>query len=273
MPTYNVEKYVAEAIESVLKQSFDDFEFIIIDDGSSDNTLKIIRTYKDKRIRLIENKHDFIGSLNIGLDVASGKYIARMDADDIMHIDRLKIQYSIMEEEKTITICSSWVSPFGKDVTKGAVAKTAFGILEHPLLHFLKGNNIFHPTVMMRTDFLRLHNLRYQNYEYAEDYKLWMEIAKKHGRFYVESQPLLLFRVSEDQISNKKREKQKKTSVKIQREILDYLIQLNSLKYSSFNKMLEAMLCAKDEQLLDNDEIFKFFLMLFIKNKNNLSLS
>ena len=188
MPTYNAESYVAEAIESVLQQSFDDFEFIIVDDGSKDDTLSIIRSYTDKRIRLIENQHDFIGSLNMGLQAAHGKYIARMDADDKMHADRLRIQHAIMEEEPGITVCSSWVSFFGEKVSGGVTSSLGSGILDFPLLHFLKENIIIHPTIMMRTDFLRIHSLQYEGYNCGEDYKLWMEIAKLGGTFYIESQ-------------------------------------------------------------------------------------
>ena len=87
MPAYNVEKYVGEAIESILNQTFKDFEFIIINDGSTDNTPKIIKEYakKDKRIKFIDNKKNkgFIASLNECLDNATGEYVAKMDSDDI----------------------------------------------------------------------------------------------------------------------------------------------------------------------------------------------
>lgn len=98
MAVYNGEKYITAAIKSVLNQTFGNFEFIIMDDGSTDGTLDIINSFKNKRILLIKNKHNYINTLNTGLEKASGKYIARMDADDIMHIDRLSIQYAIMEK-------------------------------------------------------------------------------------------------------------------------------------------------------------------------------
>ena len=270
MSTYNAEMYVAEAIESVLKQSFPDFEFIIVDDGSTDKTLSIIRSYKDERIKLIENSHDYIGSLNIGLASVSGKYIARMDADDIMHIDRLKIQYAIMEEEPSITVCGSWMEPFGKDIPKGSVTQTVFGILETPLLLMLKGNMIFHPTIMLQTDFLRTHSLQYEKYEYAEDYKLWTEIAKRDGVFYVESQSLLLYRVSDQQVSTQKREKQVKTALRIRQEVLEYLLETNSTTYPSCKQIAKALQYAKDENLITVDEVFDFFFTLFTKNKNSV---
>ena len=93
MSMYNASKYLRECINSVLAQTFKDFEFLIVDDGSTDDSAEIVQSYHDSRRRLIKNKHDYIGSLNILLDEARGKYIARMDADDVMMPMRLKIQF------------------------------------------------------------------------------------------------------------------------------------------------------------------------------------
>lgn len=271
MPAYNAGKYLSEAMESVLNQSFTDFEFIIVDDGSTDNTLSVIRSFDDKRIKVIENKHDFIGSLNMGMNAAKGKYIARMDADDIMHIDRLKIQYAIMAEEPDITVCGSWMSPFGENIPKGTVSQTASGVLDYPLLSFMQRNIIFHPTTIICSAFLRKHSLQYEDYECAEDYKLWVEIAKHGGMFYVEAQPLLYYRVSGQQISNTKREIQKETSYRIRKEILDHLIRLTDKKYTGIRKVEEALWQIKDEGLINEPDIFSFFHSLYMKNKNNLA--
>ena len=270
MPTYNAEKHVAESIESVLKQSFEDFDFIIVDDGSTDKTLSIIRSYNDNRIKIIQNKHDFVGSLNIGLDSASSKYIARMDADDIMHIDRLRIQHSIMENQANITICSSWVIPFGENITAGNVSRTFAGFVNHPLLHLLQTCFLFHPTIMLRTDFFRQHMLRYdKNYTYAEDYKLWVEVAKLNGIFYVETQPLLYYRISESQVSFRKHKEQRKISTQIRKEVLKHLIALIKENYPSLSDIESSMNKAKTENLLNNDDIFKFFYSLFLKIKTS----
>lgn len=270
MVAYNAEIFISEAIESVLKQSFSDFEFIIVDDGSTDNTKKIIRSYTDSRIRVVENRHNYIESLNLGIDNARRKYIARMDADDIMHIDRLKIQYSIMEEEPGITVCSSWMSPFGENISRGSVSQSVSGFVENPLLLFLKGNFIFHPTTMIRSNFLRKHLLQYENYEYAEDYKLWVDTTKKGGNFYIEPQPLLFYRVSKQQISNVKKDLQNNTSGRIKKEILDYLMLLNSEKFASIKKVADAMWSAKNEKIMDDNDIFSFFYSMFMKNRNFL---
>ena len=87
---YNGEKYISECIESILKQTYTNFELLIVDDGSTDNTRRLIRDFKDLRIRLIENTHDYIHSLNIGLNNSRGEYIDRIDADDIMMPERLQ---------------------------------------------------------------------------------------------------------------------------------------------------------------------------------------
>ena len=92
MPVYNAEMHIKDAIESVLEQSFVDFEFILIDDGSTDRTSSIIQSYNDKRVRLIQNSHNFIESLNLGIENSLGKYMARMEGEYIRHIDRRKIQ-------------------------------------------------------------------------------------------------------------------------------------------------------------------------------------
>lgn len=99
MPVRNGERYIKESIDSVLNQTLTDFEFLIIDDGSTDRTVEIIQGYTDKRIRLVRKEHQFIQNLNEGLELASGSYIARMDADDIMHTERLRIQLKTYEKK------------------------------------------------------------------------------------------------------------------------------------------------------------------------------
>lgn len=211
MSTYNAESYVAEAIESVLNQSFDDFEFIIVDDGSEDNTLSIIRSYADARIKLIENKHDYIGSLNLGLKTAIGKYIARMDADDRMHTDRLKVQHRLMEQHTEIDVLGSWIEVFG-DNTRSHVVGTLYGFIQDPLFKLLRGNILFHPTTMIRKSFWEAHSLHYESYAHAEDYKLWVDAAIQGACFYIEPQTLNYYRVSDRQVTQKCRLKQEETS-------------------------------------------------------------
>ena len=270
MPAYNADKTVAEAIESTLKQTHEDFELIIIDDGSEDDTLSTIRSYTDSRIVLLQNSHDFIGTLNKGLEYATGKYIARMDADDVMHIDRMKIQHAIMEEEPVITICGTWMIPFGENVPRGRVSAAGNGLIEHPVLELLKHSFIYHPTTMMRRDFLIDRGLQYEHYAYAEDYKLWFEIAKQKGVFYIESQPLLYYRVSETQICRSKAKEQAETSRRIKQEVLEYLIEQNRNSYPELADLYHTHCVLKEKNLFSPDDLFAFFYAFFTKNKISL---
>lgn len=273
MPTYNAQDHIKEAIESVLNQTFTEFEFIIIDDGSTDNTVSIIKSYKDLRIRLILNEHDFINTLNTGLRVSNGKYIARMDADDIMHIDRLKIQYAIMEEDPQITVCSSWLTFYGDDIPRGMMSRPVSGYVEYPLLQMLKHCIFFHPTVMIRSEFIKQNALKYdKEYIYAEDYKLWFEIAKCGGVFYVESQSLLYYRITKTQVSEKKHNEQDETSKRIKREILAYLIDLNKVSCPCLSDIQESIWKVHHRKLMSCEEVFKFFFGLFSKNVNLLNV-
>lgn len=97
MPMFNASRYLRESIDSVLAQTFADFEFLIADDGSTDDSVDIVESYSDPRIRLIKRPHDYIATLNFLLAEARGKYIARMDADDVMLPHRLKTQFDYME--------------------------------------------------------------------------------------------------------------------------------------------------------------------------------
>ena len=110
LSVYNAEKHIVEAIESILTQSYKNFEFIIIDDGSTDGSLEIIKSYDDERIILIsrENK-GLIASLNEGIEQAKGKYIARMDADDISLSSRFEEQVTFMEMHEEVGICGTTI--------------------------------------------------------------------------------------------------------------------------------------------------------------------
>lgn len=104
MPTYNAETYVREAIESILNQTFADFEFLILDGGSKDKTIEIIESYNDDRIKIYKNCGTIPQSLNKGIKEATGEYIARMDADDISLPNRLKKQLNVLQKNKDIAI-------------------------------------------------------------------------------------------------------------------------------------------------------------------------
>lgn len=142
MAMYNASRYLRECIDSILAQTFTDFELLIVDDGSEDDSVSIIESYDDTRIRLIRNQHDYIGSLNILLDEAKGKYIARMDADDVMISERLQLQYDYMESHTSIDLVASGMNYIGStkqtyepDITNRCLYPLCFGGCSQKLLN------------------------------------------------------------------------------------------------------------------------------------------
>ncbi|MDA3838912.1 MAG: glycosyltransferase, partial [Candidatus Delongbacteria bacterium] len=174
MSVYNSEKFLREAIDSILDQSFSDFEFIITDDCSTDNSLKILKEYsiKDDRIVLLKNSEN-IGltkNLNRMLDIAKGKYIARMDADDISLSNRFEMQFDFMENNPEIGVLGSNIRYFGM----------IDRITNHPLEHNeIKVGLLFkcvmnHPSIIFRKEVIDKHNFRYdENFKISQDYELW----------------------------------------------------------------------------------------------------
>ncbi|MFH0846036.1 MAG: glycosyltransferase family 2 protein [Patescibacteria group bacterium] len=180
MPVYNSEKYLKKSIESILNQTFTDFEFLIINDGSTDNSEKIIKSYNDSRIKLISNEVNLgvIKSLNKGLDQARGEYIARMDADDISFPKRLEIQIKFMKKNPHIGIAGSWAKIIIGNKKINKYSKP----ISHPekiKIALLFRCIIIHPSIITRKNILEKYNLRYNiNYEHAEDYGLWSNAVK-----------------------------------------------------------------------------------------------
>jgi glycosyltransferase involved in cell wall biosynthesis len=115
MPVYNTEMYLKEAIDSILNQTFRDFEFIVINDGSTDSTSDIIESYSDPRIIYLQNEKNLgvATSLNKGLSIAKGTYIARMDGDDVSRCDRLEKQVAFMDANPEIGVCGTWLETIG----------------------------------------------------------------------------------------------------------------------------------------------------------------
>jgi glycosyltransferase involved in cell wall biosynthesis len=148
MTVYNGEKFLREAIDSVLNQTFQDFELIIIDDGSTDSTLKIINSYSDSRIRLIENiqNRGQSYSRNLGIKESKGEYVAIMDADDIMYPSRLEKQLDFLQSQNRI-ICFSWADIINET---GEWVKLKTHISDSQLIHakLIFECPLIHPTAM-----------------------------------------------------------------------------------------------------------------------------
>jgi glycosyltransferase involved in cell wall biosynthesis len=175
LSVYNGEKYLREAIESMLNQTYTNFEFLIINDGSTDTTEEIILYYKDERIRYVKNEQNLklIASLNKGLDLAIGKYIARIDADDISMPERLEKQVNFMESDNEIGLLGSNILNFEESIDY--TSKTNYLCLHDDIKFKLFFDTHFpHPTAFIRTEIIRRYNFHFDsNALHAEDYELW----------------------------------------------------------------------------------------------------
>lgn len=265
---HNCEMHIEECIQSILCQSYNDFELLIINDGSTDNTHAKIAQFEDHRIRLINNpQNDYIESLNVGLKQAKGEYIARMDGDDLMLPERLKEQVEVMNTQKDITVCSCWLQCFG---LYNNTVESYSGLIDYPLVRMLKGNIIAHPTTMLRKAFLEYHNLLYKDYKYAEDYKLWCEIAICGGKTWVIPNVLLKYRCSSSQVSCKKQNMQAETSFLIKNEILEYLVESYSNEDQSMIKLYEYLLSYNEKDELSANLIFDVFYEILYQKSSRI---
>jgi len=197
VPAYNTAATIEECIDSILAQTFTDFELIIADDGSTDNTCEIISRYKDPRIRLLRREHDFIATLNALLYEAKGKYIARMDDDDVMMPDRLRLEYEYMEAHPDVAAVGGALEIY----STGAKAGNVPVVTAHDLL---EGCGIYNPTSMIRREVLHKFGFRYeQDYIYAEDFRFWAELVKHDLVIHNIEDVLIRYRTSATQISSK----------------------------------------------------------------------
>lgn len=202
MSVYNTkERYLKEAIESILFQTYKKFEFIIIDDGCNQDTVRILESYVDDRIRLIHNVSNLglTKSLNIALKAANGKYIARMDADDVSYKQRLQKQYEYMEQHQDVDVLGSWYR-IGNSIRKceGTISS------EWRWVRMLFGNHgIVHSTAFIRRNFLDKNCLEYdETMKKAQDYKLWVDCLKHGAKIRVYPEALICYRIHDGQISN-----------------------------------------------------------------------
>jgi len=220
MPIYNGECHLRAAMDSILSQTFVDYEFLVINDGSTDSTVEIVKSYNDPRIRIVHNGSNLglIRTLNLGLREARGDYIVRMDCDDISVRERLAVQYEFMEARPEIGICGSWMTKFGEGPQRRVITyaeeneELRAGLLFEPAFS--------HPSVIMRKRVLRDNNLVYdENCQSVEDYELWTRL-QNYTKFANVQRSLLKYRIHGSQISSSLSGLQTEKTVCVQRKLL-----------------------------------------------------
>lgn len=251
MPAYNAEKYIGESIDSILNQTYGDFEFIIINDGSRDSTKEIILSYSDNRIVYLENEINsgIVVTLNKGLKYATGEYIARMDADDIAVAERLEKQIEFMEKNKDVGVLGTGICIFGEDVQEQTRVFTTNP--EQLKAELIFNSCIAHPTVMMRSNILKNNGLSYDlEYAGAEDYNLWWKIAKV-SRIATIPDLLVKYRIHSSQITKKKDEKYYKMMIKLMEERFSDI----GFKSSDIEKKLFMKYCLGEFETFSQKEV------------------
>ncbi|RZJ85954.1 MAG: glycosyltransferase family 2 protein, partial [Hymenobacter sp.] len=239
MGVYNTATYLREAIDSILNQTFTDFEFLIYNDGSTDNTADVVRSYTDPRIVFFDNpvNRSVSPNMNEGIDRARGRYILRMDGDDIAHPERIAKQVAYMEAHPEVGLCGSAVRYIGASEAVVPVPMDNDTIRYTMWLQ----NSFYQPSVIIRTKVLLDTNLRYDaSYECAEDYKLWSDmcwVTQVHNLADV----LLDYRIHPHQISRRRSLGQQQVSARIRKEQMDRLnIRLKPAQEAAFELLTVA---------------------------------
>jgi hypothetical protein len=201
MPARNAAAFLGEAVASVRAQTLTDWELLLVDDGSTDETPEIPTRFHDERIRVLVNtgRSGIAGALNTGLEAATGHYIARLDADDSMLPNRLRMQTEFLDHHPNVVLCGSWLELFG--ATRGTWQYPEDGGVLKALLLFQCC--IGHPSVMLRREDLN-HGLRYaEELPAGEDYDLWVRLCH-HGELHCLPTVLTRYRRHGDQETHTK---------------------------------------------------------------------
>lgn len=261
MPVYNNEYFINEAIDSVLGQTFSDFQLLIIDDGSTDKSVSIIKQYDDARINLIEKDQNtgLIDCLNLGLSLANGQYIARMDSDDVSLPNRFERQLAILESKPDIKVCGCWLKTFdGKEE-----------FIKHKENHNeIVANMLLHCSMSMCS--VLFEKKAFNGYQFSknkvhvEDYDFWSRVAWS-CKFYNIQEVLYLYRVHNTQVSTLYGKIQKEGDIAI-KLFLFKKIKYDSLQYP--DDLITKMLLLNDVvQLVDFDQFIRWINQLKRLNK------
>lgn len=216
VPAYNAGPLLREAVDSVLAQTFTNFECLVIDDGSTDGSVQALHAIGDTRLRIVHNPSNLglIATLNLGLELARAPLLARMDADDVCLPQRLERQVAAFATRPALALLGTWAEVFGPN---GAAA----GVMRTPETHaevvraMLCDNAFVHPSVMARTDVLLSLGGFPAHAMHAEDYALWLKVVARHQTGNL-PEPLLRYRVHDGQVSQRKLRAQRQMAETLQ---------------------------------------------------------
>lgn len=260
MPAYNAEKYIAASIESVLSQTFKNFELLILDDASSDKTKEIVLSFakNDSRIIYVEKQsnHGPATLRNEGIHLAKGNFIALNDADDLSESTRFEKQIAVFKSQPNVAVCGSWILNFGENMESHV-----FQAPENPTdikLTFLSYDCLANSSAMFRKSCVE--NIEYQKeYVPAEDYKLWSEVILKHD-FYIIQEALVHYRQHENNISKTKANNLASSDLKIKTDLFQKIFGLQNEDFD-FKKLAHLFDLLGYRKKISQSELLEFFEM------------
>jgi glycosyltransferase involved in cell wall biosynthesis len=212
LPVFNSANFLESALDSLITQTYKNFEIIVINDGSTDRSKKIILSAGDSRIKYVEHttNQGLVATLNEGFKLAKGKYIARMDPDDISVRSRIKKQVEYLEKNPEVDILGSWIQNFGLYSYIWKVHQTH----DYIVTKLLFENSLAHPSVMLRREsIIKSGTLFEEKYHGAEDYMFWSKLAEKGLKFGNIQQSLLKYRTHASQVGESQKDKQQDSSL------------------------------------------------------------
>lgn len=261
MPVYNAGEYLREAIESILNQTYRNFVFLIINDGSTDQSEAIIKSYTDERIWYVKNEENLrlVASLNKGLDMITTKYMVRMDADDISDLTRLEKLRDFMEKNPDVGICGSYIKTFGADNSIWE-----YNLDDKNIRAGLMFKSMMpHAASMFKMELFNRNNIRYkEKFLYFEDKVLWIDLFR-HTRFANLPEPLFLYRIYPE--SSTQANKTYKRS--ILKAYFTYLFE--KLEFDFEKAEVDAFFEVRIDKQLDRKRLSLFFKMIESIRRNN----
>jgi glycosyltransferase involved in cell wall biosynthesis len=260
MPVYNCREFIEESSGSIFNQTYTNFEFLIIDDCSTDGTYEYLKSLTDPRMNLIRKPQNsgYTVSLNMGLELAKGEYIARMDGDDISLPDRFEKQIAFMDQNPDVVVCGGAYKAIGSDFI--FIPNTS---PQDIMLDLLSRTPIAHPTAVIRSSTLKKHNVQYNTgYEPAEDYKLWT-ILSEYGRLSNITDIVLHYRIHQNQTTKLRGKSQKDIGIIISSEYINKLcknnVNVNFFCNSALNSIDDFVKYESVETDLKNAFVLKGF--------------
>ena len=233
IPAYNSERYIGETIQSILSQTYQNYEIIVVDDGSTDNTVEVVKSIDDKRVKYIYQKNASQAvARNTGISNSKGKFIAFLDNDDLWHPDKLEMQLRLFDNKETGLVYTK-IEDIDRDGKSIKSRKSPNYYRGDVFIKLLEQNFIAVSSVMVRVELIKINNLYFRTgRQGSEDWDLWLRLARITKFDYVPKE-LVKYRVYPESMGNKKRELMYRSAIIVLDETKNELSIQEKRKYNS----------------------------------------